>query len=451
MGALLVLGAAQSAIPGFRINPGAPLARAGRSPYDPPMSATPARAQTRKFELKRETILDAAAALFNRKGLRGATLGDVAGSVGLITTSVTYYYKKKDDLAAACLERGIEVIDDLIDQAEAAAPPERVRAFIRLFFAMVADIAAGRRPEIVNFSDFQALRGPRSEPVREAYANLVRRLRGMSEPLAEGVFSRAEQNIRANLLLRLVLWSRHWLHRYEPDDYGRAADRMADVLLEGLAAPGAIWRPAEVATARLESSSPAEVSREAFLRAATRLVNEQGYHGASVTAIAARLNVTKGSFYHHNDTKADLVGECFERSFEVVRRAQRAALDAGGSGWDRLAATVQALVRYQLSPEGPLLRSTALAAIPESMRPGAERAMDRLTERFAGMIVDGIADGSIRPVDPSIAAELVNEMISSAASRYVASELPKLAPADHPSDAWAAVAQPLLIGMWRSA
>ena len=47
--------------------------------------------QTLRFEKKREAILDAAAQLFNQKGVRGATLADVARSVALITNSVTYY------------------------------------------------------------------------------------------------------------------------------------------------------------------------------------------------------------------------------------------------------------------------------------------------------------------------------------------------------------------------
>ena len=53
---------------------------------------------------------------------------------------------------------------------------------------------------------------------------------------------------------------------------------------------------------------------DAFLQAATFLINEQGYRGASVEKISARLNVTKGSFYHYNDNKDDLVANCFERS-----------------------------------------------------------------------------------------------------------------------------------------
>jgi AcrR family transcriptional regulator len=67
----------------------------------------------------------------------------------------------------------------------------------------------------------------------------------------------------------------------------------------------------------------------------TELVNDQGYHGASVDKIAARLNVTKGSFYHHNDTKDDLVASCFERSFTIVRGAQKTAAGEEwlGDGW----------------------------------------------------------------------------------------------------------------------
>ena len=70
------------------------------------------------------------------------------------------------------------------------------------------------------------------------------------------------------------------------------------------------------------------LSRTDFLRAATETINDFGYHGASVDAIAARLNVTKGAFYHHISAKDDLVLSCFDRSFGAVRDTQKAALDA---------------------------------------------------------------------------------------------------------------------------
>ena len=78
----------------------------------------------------------------------------------------------------------------------------------------------------------------------------------------------------------------------------------------------------------------------AFLLAATRLINELGYRGASVQRIAAELNVTKGSFYHHLDAKDDLVIACYRRSFDTISDAQRLAevgrgYEEGDEGLDR--------------------------------------------------------------------------------------------------------------------
>ena len=132
--------------------------------------------------------------------------------------------------------------------------------------------------------------------------------------------------------------------------------------------------------------------------------------------------MTKGSFYHHNENKNDLVLDCFERTFAVIRAAQNHAAEVGDAGWERLGICACRLIRYQLSSEGPLLRSTALYALPEAIRRQTVVRMNRLSDRFAGLVIDGMRDGSIRPVDPVIAGELVNSMINGAA------ELPSWVP-----------------------
>ena len=156
-------------------------------------------------------------------------------------------------------------------------------------------------------------------------------------------------------------------------------------------------------------------TREAYLRAATRLVNQHGYHGASVDRIAAVLQLTKGSFYHHHETKEELIAACFERTFGVMRAAQAAALAASGSGLDRLALACRALLAFQMSPEGPLLRVTAWTGLPDPLRSETRRTMGRLGERFATLVIDGMDDGSVRVVDPSIAAQVINGMVNAAA------------------------------------
>ena len=46
------------------------------------------------------------------------------------------------------------------------------------------------------------------------------------------------------------------------------------------------------------------------------------------------------------------------------------------------------------------------------MRPGLLAEFGRLSEKTGGLIADGIADGSIRPVDPEIAGQLVMGMVN---------------------------------------
>jgi AcrR family transcriptional regulator len=396
--------------------------------------------QTKRYEQKRQAILDAAVHLFNQKGVKGTTLADVAQKVGLITNSVTYYYRKKEDLATACLLRSIETLDDLIATAlREAAIEDRVRMVLRLYFAKLAASAEGGEPPLMSFSDMRALTSPQVELVFGSYTQMFRHLREVFRGGNGPALSRSEQNARTHLLISLMHGARSWIDYYEPEDYVRVGERMGDILIRGLAHGGSTWEPARLP--QIERPSVDEISPEAFLRSATILVNEQGYRGASVEKISARLKVTKGSFYHHNDNKDDLVAACFARTFAVVRQVQKAAERIGETGWDRLCAAAEELVRYQLSEQGPLLRSSAFSALPEGLRQETKRAMDRLARRFGGLIVDGMMDGSIRPLDPSIAARLIDAMVNAAA------EVERWVPGVTAENVGELFAKPLFVGV----
>ncbi|TNC15988.1 TetR/AcrR family transcriptional regulator [Methylobacterium terricola] len=393
--------------------------------------------QTRRYAQKRDAILHAAAALINEAGVKGTTLADVARSVGLMTNSVTYYYRRKEDLAAACFLHTIGVLDGLVARAEAAPDgPARLAMLLDLVVAHRAAMAAGEEPDIAVLNDVRALPAPQAESVFSAYNALFRRLRGWFD---DGL-DRADRNARTHLLLSVMHSTRLWIHRYEPRDYARAGARMADLLTRGMAGPGSGWRPGLLP----EQAPPeeSEVSPEAFLRAATILINQQGYRGASVEKISSLLKVTKGSFYHHNDNKDDLVANCFARSFAQIRAVQDAADAHGGSGWDRVCTAAATLVRSQLGPGGPLLRVTAFSALPEALRTETRRTMNRLTERFGFCLVDGMADGSVRPLDAGIAAQLVSSMVNAAA------ELPAWVPGVTPDNAAELYARPLFVGLF---
>lgn len=380
---------------------------------------------TVRFLDKREAILDAAARLFNRHGVKGAMVSEIAASVGLVTNSLTYYYRKKEDLVAACLLRSIEAMGA---QADAAAKAEsivaRVEGFVAGYFELLAAVADGRHPELMTFSDLLSVPPPHGTALQAAYIELFRRVRRLLDADGAPRLPAPARNARAHLLLSTMSWSRTWMPRYEPSDHARIAQRLAGLLLDGLSSPGRAPAPGEIELQWPDPGDEGEASgatRAAYLRAATRLVNDSGYLGASVERIAAELNLTKGSFYHHHETKEELITACFERTFGVMRCAQDAALGAPGSGLDRLALACRALLRFQTSADGPLLRVTAWTGLPDALREDMRRTMARLGERFASLVLDGMADGSIRVVDPSMAAQLVSGTINAAAelSRWV--------------------------------
>ncbi|MDB5999902.1 MAG: TetR family transcriptional regulator, partial [Rhizobacter sp.] len=111
---------------------------------------TPQEPQTARFQEKRDAILNAASLQFNAQGVKGATLAEIAASVGLVTNSVTYYYRKKEDLAAACFLRVIARFDEIAKAAAAGTTvEERVRSFLRLHAELLAAVQLGQHWPLV--------------------------------------------------------------------------------------------------------------------------------------------------------------------------------------------------------------------------------------------------------------------------------------------------------------
>jgi AcrR family transcriptional regulator len=398
---------------------------------------------TDRFERKRESILDTSTELLNSRGVKGLTLGVAAAAVGLSTTSVTYYFKRKDDLAAAVMMRGVVALSEIVNLAMTRpTPAERLHSLLDLYLQRMRRAALGQAAPLPLLSEVRALSQPQRAEVSAAYMKMFRRLRQIFEAPELDWLTRGRRTARTQMLLAQLFWAAAWLPKYDPEDYGRVCERMYDILTGGLAAAGAPWSPQPIPLGEVAPRRRQDMARETFLMAATRLINARGYKGASVDKISAELNVTKGSFYHHNDAKDDLVVACFERTFDVMTRVQRLSLTLPGDPWAQLSSAAAALAEYQLSEHGPLLRSSALAALPEDIRRQMVQHSDKVSDRFASMISDGIAEGSVRPVDPFLAAQMLNAMINACA------ELTFWVPDVGQKAAPAVFARPLLMGIF---
>jgi len=83
-----------------------------------------------------------------------------------------------------------------------------------------------------------------------------------------------------------------------------------------------------------------------------------------------------------------------------------------------LVSAVAALIEHQVSGQAPLLRTSALTAVPEGLRSGLMQRFDRLSYRFASILCDGIADGSVAAVDVNIASQIITAGINAAAELH---------------------------------
>ncbi|MCQ8186471.1 TetR/AcrR family transcriptional regulator [Parvularcula maris] len=387
-----------------------------------------AQKQSQRFEKKRALIVGAATAIMNAHGVKGMTLSKVGQAIDLNTTSVTYYFKRKELLAEAILEDAIErylaLVDAAADEQDAEA---RIRRLVWDCLSLFAAIRSEEAPPIANLSHLLALDEPTRSSLLKRYLHLFRNLRALiwGDPQADKSLVTA----RTQVLMENLFWSQAWLPRYSLGDFERVAGRLVEVLTGGVAAYGATYTPQILTLDQPSNLADKSAMNEAFLRSATIIMNERGYRGASVERITRELSVTKGSFYHHLSSKDDLVLACFDLSYTRVSLAQRAAQQAGGSYLQRLTAAISTLLHIQFYGEAPLLRTTALSALPWPLRGEAIERSNRMARRFAGMLIDGITEGSVRPIDPLIASQSIMAALNTAFEmrRWAAAQPPEKA------------------------
>ena len=92
---------------------------------------------------------------------------------------------------------------------------------------------------------------------------------------------------------------------------------------------------------------PAEqtVHPDAILHAAATVFCRQGYHGATMADIAAEVNLTAGSLYHHFPSKQELLLAVLDaglgQMISAVQASSRGTPSAGKAAPDRAASCAE--------------------------------------------------------------------------------------------------------------
>ncbi|MEY8843230.1 TetR family transcriptional regulator [Cribrihabitans sp. XS_ASV171] len=163
--------------------------------------------------MKRKAILRAAATIFSRQGSHGATLEDVAASLGVSKAALYRYVLNKNDLILACQEEALEIADRALTTGEAEGDTalDKIRIGLRLYLvAMMEEMGV---PALI--LEENALHGEEAERTyekRDAYEIRMRRL--VAEGQADGSIVAVEPKVAVFMLLGSIHWVAKW---YRPE------------------------------------------------------------------------------------------------------------------------------------------------------------------------------------------------------------------------------------------
>ena len=151
-----------------------------------------------------------------------------------------------------------------------------------------------------------------------------------------------------------------------------------------------------------------EETRLHILDAALKRFAMDGYNAASVDAICSEADVSKGAFYHHFPSKQAVFLALFEGWLQTVDVGLNAApRESVPQTLLHMTAMLPAIFAAADSRLPMFLEFWLQASRDETVWRKTIEPYRRYREYFAGMIEQGISEGSLAEVDPLVAAQVI--------------------------------------------
>lgn len=174
-------------------------------------------------EVKIDQLIAAASRLFNRRGIDGASLDEVAAMVGATKGAVYHYFDDKADLVSRCYRRAFELYDLFMATAIGAGTTGFEKAIITTHLNIQAQ--AGPVSPLMLQPGRMAL----AEADRELFTRAAGRLRiastrNMRRGIADGSCRPCDAALASEMAAGTFLWLPKWL----PEDYDLSPRQIAD-------------------------------------------------------------------------------------------------------------------------------------------------------------------------------------------------------------------------------
>lgn len=163
---------------------------------------------------------------------------------------------------------------------------------------------------------------------------------------------------------------------------------------------------AETVASRNNTNPRKELVREQLIDIAAKMFDTKGYAQTGMADIAQAIGLGRSAVYHYFRNKEEILAALVEaEALTPSHRLQDLFEDRTLTATERLKrAVIDGIERRLTSGSRFLLFSRLEAQIPEHMGELYNRSRRQIYDFYVRCIVDGIAAGEFREVDPKIAA-----------------------------------------------
>jgi TetR/AcrR family transcriptional regulator, transcriptional repressor for nem operon len=145
-----------------------------------------------------------------------------------------------------------------------------------------------------------------------------------------------------------------------------------------------------------------EQTRDMILREASRLFNEKGMAGLSMSEILKVTGLQKGGLYNHFESKEELAIEAFDYAVDLVRKRFQSRLAGKATAMEQLHAIIETFRGYYDDPPiagGCPLMNTSVESDDSNprLRERARQATEGNISAMAAIVKAGVKRGEFRP------------------------------------------------------
>lgn len=156
---------------------------------------------------------------------------------------------------------------------------------------------------------------------------------------------------------------------------------------------------------------PEEETRERILDAATEIFADQGYTGATTRAIAARAGVNEVTLFRHFGSKRSLFQAMVERNSALPLLEKALQSELTGDLRRDLTTIATSILTMMIQRHREILMSLVEAERQPEMQPVITFIPSQLRKALAGLLQQHMRQGTVRPVDPLVAAQALLGML----------------------------------------